>query len=941
MPRLTRSQASLSQTSIANEDRIIEITTEAGVKVEQTKTTTTRRRVAHNVVEDSEDEEEEDELVKIEENEEEEEEEEDVEPPTTRPKRKVATGRTLSAKARGKLPMKYAESDFEADATSEEEDFKNEIVENSESELSELEIEQEEEVTKVHLNKKRRITVTPKRALATKGKGKAKVESATPSIAGVSSTKTSPANATTPATSISVASSIKGEALDVDAEMKDVVADSGDDEADDPSFEHLSDQDQNLDLDNLSEAEDEEAELSDEDGNVVTVTATVESVATATTRRRVRRPRLSRYERTRQQLAVHHPELETVWDDLEQLAVTEVKRAEQPAGLSLSLLPFQLEGLHWLRQQEENPTFRGGVLADEMGMGKTIQTIALLLSTPGMKPSLVVAPTVALMQWKHEIEQHTKNGLSVLLYYGTAREKLTVEKICEYDVVLSSYGVLESAFRKQNQGFKRKDGVFKEDSLIHAVPFHRVILDEAHNIKDRSCNTAKSVFALKAEKKWCLSGTPLQNRVNELFSLLRFLELRPYSLYFCKKCKCKSLHWRFPDKRHCQDCGHRPMDHTCWFNAELLKPIQLHGADGEGLVAFKKLHKLMKRVMLRRTKVERADDIGLPPRVVVVRRDVFNEEEEDLYDSLYNDSKRKFSTYVAANTVLNNYANIFQLITRMRQMADHPALVLNRAGTAAEGAAGFVCRICDEEATDAIKSRCHHVFCRVCVSEYVEGAFEEHPECPVCHVTLNIDLTAPALEEDNEENHRRDSIINRIDMNHFRSSTKIEALVEELYKLRSKDSTIKSIVFSQFTNMLDLVHWRLRRAGYQCVKLDGHMTPQQRDSTIKHFMTDPAVTVFLVSLKAGGVALNLTEASHVFLLEPWWNGAAEWQSADRVHRIGQTRPVKITRFCIENSIESRVIELQEKKAAMIGAVVNQSDSALSRLSATDFQFLFH
>jgi DNA repair protein RAD16 len=153
---------------------------------------------------------------------------------------------------------------------------------------------------------------------------------------------------------------------------------------------------------------------------------------------------------------------------------------------------------------------------------------------------------------------------------------------------------------------------------------------------------------------------------------------------------------------------------------------------------------------------------------------------------------------VAQDVVLNNYANIFQLITRMRQMADHPDLVLKKHQKEGEGT--FVCRICDDEAQDAIRSKCHHVFCRMCVSEYIDGAIDEHPVCPVCSVILNIDLSAPALDVIDEDAFKRGSIINRIDMSTWRSSTKIEALVEELWKLRSRDCTIK--VFSLKTMLI-------------------------------------------------------------------------------------------------------------------------------------------
>lgn len=145
------------------------------------------------------------------------------------------------------------------------------------------------------------------------------------------------------------------------------------------------------------------------------------------------------------------------------------------------MLPFQLEGLHWMRCQEKTP-FRGGILADEMGMGKTIQTLSLIMSQIGSKPNLVLAPTVALMQWKSEIEKYTGGALKVLVYHGSNRET-SVKELAKYDVILTTYSVIESVWRKQTLGFKRKAGIFKEDSALHGVRYHRVVLDEAHNIK--------------------------------------------------------------------------------------------------------------------------------------------------------------------------------------------------------------------------------------------------------------------------------------------------------------------------------------------------------------------------------------------------------------------------------------------------------------------------
>ncbi|KAJ3078199.1 DNA repair protein rad16 [Quaeritorhiza haematococci] len=388
--------------------------------------------------------------------------------------------------------------------------------------------------------------------------------------------------------------------------------------------------------------------------------------------------------------------------------------------------------------------------------------------------------------------------------------------------------------------------------------------------------------------------------------------------------------------------------------------------------------------MLRRTKLERADDLGLPPRIVTVRRDVFNEAEEELYESLYTDSRREFQTYVDADTVLNHYASIFSLLSRMRLAVNHPDLVLTRLRAqqlASSGSAPkqtLVCGICNEPAEDAIVSKCKHIFCREDVREYILTApvpstssnsnsndqpFDytntnskgkgkgkakvkepSGPLCPVCFKVLTIDLSQPTVTEEKAMmgggEVYKTSIVNQIDLTKWRSSTKIEALVEELTTLQKESSTAKSIVFSQFVAFLDLIQWRLSRAGFACVKLDGRMSPVQREAVIKSFMTDPTVTVFLVSLKAGGVALNLTEASRVFVMDPWWNPAVEDQAFDRIHRLGQYRPIKITRMIIENSIESRILQLQEKKHALFQSTVGKDINALAKLSEEDLRFLF-
>ncbi|KAI1214650.1 uncharacterized protein F4807DRAFT_404113 [Annulohypoxylon truncatum] len=641
----------------------------------------------------------------------------------------------------------------------------------------------------------------------------------------------------------------------------------------------------------------------------------------------------------RRMLELRHPKLESMWTDLEQIPAVDMEKAVQPANIKRALKPFQLTGLAWMKGMEAQE-WKGGVLGDEMGLGKTIQAVSLIMSDyPAKAPSLVLAPPVALMQWIHEIESYTSGQLKTLMYHGTnlKSKKMTLKELKKFDVIIMSYNSLEAMYRKQEKGIFRSEGTYKEKSVMHQLKFHRVILDEAHCIKSRNSGTAKACFALQATYRWCLTGTPLQNRIGEFFSLLRFLNLKPYAFYVCKSCPCECLEWAPDEEELCTSCGHTMLMHVSVFNQEILSPIKNNPGTPEADDALGKLNLLTGRLMLRRLKKDHMNSMELPVKEIHVNRQFLSEEETDFANSIMNNSRRQFNSYVEQRVVLKHYANIFSLIMQMRQTADHPDLILKKDSEGGQNV--LVCCICDEPAEEAIRSKCKHDFCRSCAKSYIDS--QDEPDCPKCHIPLSIDLEQPEIEQDSELI-KKSSIINRIKMENWKSSTKIEMLVHELYRLRSDKMCHKSIIFSQFTSMLQLIQWRLQRAGISTVMLDGSMNPAQRQASIDHFMKNVDVECFLVSLKAGGVALNLTEASRVFIVDPWWNPAAEWQSADRCHRIGQTRPCIITRLCIEDSVESRMVLLQEKKSRLINSTVNAAtgSSTLETLSADDLFFLF-
>ena len=234
------------------------------------------------------------------------------------------------------------------------------------------------------------------------------------------------------------------------------------------------------------------SELDSADNDDLPVASTVSTARAPRSRRGARQrinlledrqTRRGRQERAR--LELHHPELQTMWQDLENLPKIGSVKIEQPSNIHRELKPFQLEGVAWMRAMEDTD-WAGGLLGDEMGMGKTIQAVSLIMSDfPASQPSLVLIPPVALMQWQQEISDYTDGTLKTFVYHGTnAQTKgVTLKELKKYDVILMSYNSLESMYRKQEKGFKRKDGIHKEKSVIHQIRFHRVILDEAHNIK--------------------------------------------------------------------------------------------------------------------------------------------------------------------------------------------------------------------------------------------------------------------------------------------------------------------------------------------------------------------------------------------------------------------------------------------------------------------------
>ncbi|KAL7701713.1 DNA repair protein [Lotmaria passim] len=588
------------------------------------------------------------------------------------------------------------------------------------------------------------------------------------------------------------------------------------------------------------------------------------------------------------------------------------------------------------------------------------------------------------------------------------------------------------------------DDVDLEASIFHSIKWARVILDEAHRIKGRTTSTARSAFALSAEYRWCLTGTPLQNRVGDLYSLLRFLRMRPYAHYYCETegCSCTSLSHPFSSTslRQCVFCGHGPLQHHSYFNRYILNPINRYGYIGDGRRGMMMLsNDVFAKAMLRRTKLERAADLQLPPMTIEVRHIELTKEERNFYESLYKKSTAEFDTFVHKGTVLHNYAHIFQLLSRLRQALDNPLLVMQNMEVGPVINAKGVCGICGDalDGESALKVHpCRHQFHRLCLGQFLESAPDKEFHCPTCFVRINVDLrqlrqdleededavdggglmtaalppeleqeangddtddensggkreeavvataknssrrrssataattsrgakrakTAKAEEDEEEEEQTlasqfaaeargtkrtqelskkdQQSILARLDPQKPLHGTKLDAIADYVAQV-PKDE--KVIIFSQFGSMLDLTQYWLQRRFVKAVKLCGSLTLSQRQSVLQAFLHDPSVRAILISLKAGGEGLNLQVANHVVLTDPWWNPAVEMQAVQRAHRIGQTRPVHAVRFVTSQSVEERMVDLQDKKMLVFEGTIDGKMQSLNKLSEEDLQFLF-
>ncbi len=475
-----------------------------------------------------------------------------------------------------------------------------------------------------------------------------------------------------------------------------------------------------------------------------------------------------------------------------------IRPVAAPVGLCAELRPYQLQGVAWLQFLREFGF--GGILADDMGLGKTIQALAhvLLEREAGRltSPVLVVAPTSVLGNWQREAQRFAPD-LRTLVLHGPQRGDW-FERIGEFDLVITSYALLA------------RDG-----EVLIQTRWHTVILDEAQAIKNARTQAAKTAAAIPAEQRLCLTGTPLENHLGELWSLFHFL--MPGFLG--------------------QEKG---------FNNQFRAPVEKRGDD----LRRQELVRRITPFVLRRTKEMVASE--LPAKSEMVENVELEGTQRRLYESIRVAMAEKVGALLSQKGLARSHIEMLDALLKLRQVCCDPRLV----------------KLESAKGVDA--------------------------------------------------------------------SAKLSRLLEMLAELLDEGRRI--LLFSQFSSMLALIEPELEKRRIDYLKLTGQT--RKRQELIDRFQSG-AVPLFLISLKAGGVGLNLTAADTVIHYDPWWNPAVERQATDRAHRIGQEKPVFVYKLVASGTVEEKILHMQERKQALADGIYGkQEGEALAVLSAAEILSLF-
>ncbi|KAE8620902.1 hypothetical protein XENTR_v10004613 [Xenopus tropicalis] len=602
---------------------------------------------------------------------------------------------------------------------------------------------------------------------------------------------------------------------------------------------------------------------------------------------------------------------------------------QDPAGLKVPLLLHQKQALAWLRWREAQ-TPRGGILADDMGLGKTLTMVALILMQKQQqnreqekkleewisktdstltvtRGTLIVCPASLVHHWKKEVEKRVSGSrLRVYLYHGPSRER-DCSVLADYDIVVTTYSLVskEIPVKKEEGEAPAKDQDLEDkascSSPLLRLAWARIILDEAHNIKNPKVQTSIAVCKLRAGARWAVTGTPIQNNLLDMYSLLRFLRCSPFDEY------------------------------KLWKN-------QVDNGSRKG---GERLNILTKNLLLRRTK-DQQDHLGRPLVLLPQRRSelhqlTLGEKEKAVYDVIFARSRSTLQNYLkrhegGAHIRTQNTDNPFERVAN--EFGPSQSEVSAPPGTQGSSTVHILSLLL------RLRQCCCHLSLLKVALEQLELKSEG------LSLSLEEQLSALCLSEVQGPDPKSTVSLNGTNFpselfEAESQSTKVSSLLSELQAIRSSSQAQKSVIVSQWTSMLKIVAAHLKLIGLSYATIDGSVNPKQRMDMVEDFNNNPkGPQVMLVSLCAGGVGLNLVGGNHLFLLDMHWNPALEDQACDRIYRVGQQKDVVIHRFVCLGTVEEKISQLQEKKKDLAKKVLSGNSATFTKLTLADLRLLF-
>ncbi|RFU25502.1 hypothetical protein B7463_g10832, partial [Scytalidium lignicola] len=571
-------------------------------------------------------------------------------------------------------------------------------------------------------------------------------------------------------------------------------------------------------------------------------------------------------------------------------------------------------------QAEAPPQFYGGIIADPMGLGKTLTMIALVatdLDTDREAPSresighdkrytsatLVIVPPPLLGSWVEQLSEHVVNDrLKYRRHHG--QTKLTnTNELENIEIVLTTYHTVSAEWRLDNFGVS---------SILFQAHWRRIILDEAHFIRNGNSRMARAICDLNSVARWAVTGTPIQNHLGDLASLLKFIRVYPYN---------------DPER----------------FYAD----ISQFWKSGEDQNAVKRLERLSACLLLRRAK----GTINLPPRHDFLLPIQMNDEERLVYDEIREQTIVKIDEALrkdSGTSRARGYVNVLQQIESLRLFCNlglhyhsrHEkslqsydwSRVAQPTFNAQSEMHSFTCLQCssilnvsegtlDDSTTvqqNPLYFSCLRFLCTECLGKNrrtsVESTCGHRPSCPVATVSTSRTV----LEEVSDlllQTSRPELMFTGL-------SSKVKALITDLETI---PPGIKCIVFSTWRLTLNLIERGLDQASLRSIRFDGKVPQRDRQGVIDKFRTDPSIRVMLLTLSCGAVGLTLTAASRAYLMEPHWNPTLEEQALARIYRLGQQREVTTVRLYVKGSFEEQVMQVQESKKHLAGVLLSSHD----------------